>query len=121
MFIGNRRYLKWIVDGLCAIAAIFVAFLVYFAGVLGYSIMTGEMDLGLAIDNFREALNEPLYWLQVMIFWGPAALFGFIAARLVSRRKSFLFATAGVAALTSFVVGIFIGGSMFVLMLCLTT
>ena len=120
MYAGNMQYVKWIVDGLCASAAAFVAFLVYFVGILGYSVLSGDMDLDMSADSVVEALTEPGFWLQGMIFWGPAALLGFGAARLIGRKRPSLRVTASVAASSSFLFGLMISGSMALLVVCLS-
>lgn len=97
MYAGNVRYLTWCVDAACALVAIFLA--------VPLSVVAWELDIDEVFDAAQELLN-PEFAFFVLLFNGPAALLGFLAARLSGRGKPASITTAVVAGGTALLIGL---------------
>ena len=103
MLPGNRRYLMWIVDGVCALAGIYLA-------------------VPLASGMYDRAMDSMLHGARLLcdpggigfftLINGPAALLGFLAARLTGRDKPPSGRTAVVAISTALVIAMAIDWSL---------
>ncbi|MGC1274625.1 MAG: hypothetical protein WBC44_13045 [Planctomycetaceae bacterium] len=97
MAVGNFRYLSWFADAASALVAIYLA--------VPLSVVVWELEIDEVFDVARELLN-PEFAGAVLLFNGPAALLGFLAARLSGRGKPASIATAFIAGGTALLIGL---------------